>query len=382
MSDHGTYAACLTPAGSGAIATIAVRGADALRIVEPLFQASGGLTPPARQFRLGKFGDEMADDVVLIVKEIEPVPWVELHCHGGRQVVQLLLDVLQRHGVRVCTWQDFERLTGDDPLRAEALIALSQASTVRTAAILLDQYHGAFTRAVQEVLATLDRGDEEGAGQSLDNLARWIPLGRHLTVPWRVVVAGEPNVGKSSLVNALAGFQRSIVSSIPGTTRDIVTVSIAIDGWPIELTDTAGLREDAGALEEQGIKLAAGAVAGADLCIWVVDGAAAPPCGVEERLASGLQLAINKTDLPPGWDWNQFPDAVRVSALGGDGLAELCRVIAQRLVPEAPPPGTAVPFTPKLCAAIAEARRLLAAGAAKSVREHLQAIPRSPSSRV
>ena len=105
-------------------------------------------------------------------------------------------------------------------------------------------------------------------------LARYAPLGRRLTAPWRVVVAGPPNVGKSSLVNALAGYQRSIVAPTPGTTRDVVTTRLAIDGWPVELADTAGVREATDALETQGVRLAREATAAADLCLWVLDASA------------------------------------------------------------------------------------------------------------
>src|SRR5262249_45570791 len=162
-------------------------------------------------------------------------------------------------------------------------------------------------------------------------LARQVRLGRHLTAPWKVVVAGAPNVGKSSLVNALAGYQRSIVSPIPGTTRDVVTTSIAIDGWPIDLIDTGSLSEQAEELEQQGIRLAESAVAEADLCLMVLDGAAnelsSATGGLRPPLAQNMQLVINKIDLPPGWDWNQELEAVRVSALTEAGLGELCDCI-------------------------------------------------------
>src|SRR5207244_11945531 len=101
---------------------------------------------------------------------------------------------------------------------------------------------GAVGPAVDAARAALRRGDAMEAGRLLDELARYAGVGRHLTAPWRVAVAGAPNVGKSSLVNALAGYQRSVVAPTPGTTRDVVTALLAIDGWPVELADTAGLR--------------------------------------------------------------------------------------------------------------------------------------------
>jgi tRNA modification GTPase len=226
---------------------------------------------------------------------------------------------------------------------------LAQSQTVRTASILLDQYQGAFERACKAANGVAE----------LDEMARWIPIGKHLVEPWRVVVAGPVNAGKSSLVNAVAGFQRSIVSPAPGTTRDVVRVRIALDGWPVELIDTAGLRDQAGSLESQGIRLAESAIADADLCLWLMDSADPNPSPAPEGPGFGTPIlpVINKTDLLTAWDHSQVAGAIGVSARTGDGLAGLCQAIAARLAPEAPPPGVALPFTPELCRQIEHARR-------------------------
>jgi tRNA modification GTPase len=187
-----------------------------------------------------------------------------------------------------------------------------------------------------------------------------------------VAVAGAPNVGKSSLVNALAGYQRSIVAPTPGTTRDVVTTRLALDGWLIELVDTAGLRADAEALEQEGIVRAREAVADADLCLWVLDGSA-PPVWPDEDVEVVLQ-AINKCDLPPAWNPENISGAVRVSARTGEGLEGLCAAVVARLVPDPPPPGAAVAFTPRLCEGIAEAQRALAAGDAVKASEMITAL--------
>jgi tRNA modification GTPase len=191
------------------------------------------------------------------------------------------------------------------------------------------------------------------AKEIVTDLVRWTRLGRHLTEPYRVVVAGLPNVGKSSLLNALAGYQRSVVAPMPGTTRDVVTVRLAVDGWPIELADTAGLRAEADDLEAAGIEQAREAAAHADLCLWVLDPSTQPPGHVENSRT--VIRVINKMDLRPAWDLDAVPDAVRVSAVTGAGLANLCAAMAHRLVPEPPSPGTAVPFTPRLCDLVEEA---------------------------
>ncbi len=171
---------------------------------------------------------------------------------------------------------------------------------------------------------------------------RLIPLGRHLVQPWSVVIGGAPNVGKSSLVNALVGYTRSIVAATPGTTRDVVTTAIAIDGWPIELHDTAGLRDAAGAIEAEGIARARAAAARADLRLWLLDGACEPVLPV----ANGWHTVINKCDLPPAWDWLRVPESLHVSARTGAGVPDLCAAISRWLVPEPPAPGEAVPWVP------------------------------------
>jgi tRNA modification GTPase len=361
-----TVVACLTPAGTGAIATLAVRGPSAWEIVRRLFRphSPGGRplpdVPEVGRVWLGRLGADVADEVIVGVKATEPVFWVEVHCHGGPQVVRLLTEAVAGCGARACSWQDFERLTANDSLQALAAAALAEAPTARTAAILLDQYHGAFGRAVTAIRDAVHRGAVAETGRLLDDLARRTALGWHLTRPWAVTVAGAPNVGKSSLVNALAGYQRSVVSPTPGTTRDVVTTTVALDGWPVELADTAGLREAAGTLEGLGIQQARTAAASADLCLWVLDAGAEPVWPTEAP--PHTLLVINKVDLPAAWDLSRAAGAIHVSARTGAGIPELCAAIAGRLVPEAPPAGAAVPFTSDLCDCIAEASAHGAAG--------------------
>jgi tRNA modification GTPase len=285
---------------------------------------------------------------------------VEVHCHGGREVLRLLLETFAARGLEICSWQEFHRLTSNDPLRAETLIALGEATTTRTAGILLDQYHGALGSALRHILACWEGGDHQEGAQKLQSIVRYTDVGRHLTTPWQLVVAGAPNVGKSSLINALAGYQRCVVAATPGTTRDIVTTPIAIDGWPIELTDTAGLRTATENLEQHGIRRAEHAVSTADLCLWVLDASAMPVW--PECPTQTMRYVVNKVDLEPVWDLDKAKDAVRVAALTGRGLAELCDGVSTWLVPQSPAPGAAVPFTPRLAAMIAEAWRSWAAG--------------------
>jgi tRNA modification GTPase len=368
-----TRVACLTPPGRGAIATIGLHGPQAWEITRQLFRTRKGTELPATplpgRFWLGRLGTDIADEVILAVRQTDPVPYLEAHCHGGREAVRLLLDLFRSRGLVACSWDEFLHHTDDDPLRAAAAVALARAPTVRTAAILLDQHRGAFAAAIADILASLDHGDTAAAAQRLDQLAHFAPLGRHLTDPWRVTVAGAPNVGKSSLVNALAGYQRSVVAPTPGTTRDVVTVNLAVDGWPVELSDTAGLRTAGESLEEAGIQRARAAAAQADLCLWVLNASAEP---VWPDAGSGaVRLVVNKVDLPPAWDLNQATGAARVSAQTGEGLPELCAALSGWLVPDVPPEGTAVPFTLPLCERVEEVQQTMATGQIEAVRDRV-----------
>lgn len=374
MSDT-TLISRLTPPGRAAIATLALRGPQAWPITRELFQritkdksvpAPLPETPQAGTFWLGWLGQRAggADEVVLLVRQISPTPLLELHCHGGPEVVRLLEDHYQERDVPAVPWPEFERRHAP-PWQVAAAEVLAQAPTVRTAIIALDQWHGAFQHAVAGFRQRWESGERETAMRTLRRWHELVGVGRHLTKPWRVVLAGAPNVGKSSLGNALAGFARSIVDPTPGTTRDVVTTAIALDGWPIELADTAGLRSSADALEQAGMANAQAALAAADVVLWLVDGAADPVSQARPR--ERTLTVINKIDLAAAWDWNQLPEAVRVSAKTSAGLSELCQQMVRRLAPTTPAPGEAVPHTDEQFSAVEKLAAALEAGKDREV---------------
>jgi tRNA modification GTPase len=320
-----TIISCLTPPGRAAIATLGVRGPRAWKMVQQLFRPAKGALPdepPSGRFWFGRLGSDMVDEVVLAARDGN----VEIHCHGGPEVVRMIQEMFVGLGAATASWEEF--------LQDDTLPLLARAPTTRTASILLDQASGAWKSLMSQ---TPDR-------ERLRRLEELIPLGRHLVEPWKVVIAGPVNVGKSSLMNALAGYTRSVVSSIPGTTRDVVTTRLAIDGWPVEMTDTAGLRESPDSLEHQGIQRARAAIETADLRLWVLDGSAEK---IEPDQAVEWCYLINKVDLEPAWDWDALPAALRVSAHTGAGVPELCEMISRRLVPHPPDPGEAVPCLPE-----------------------------------
>jgi len=336
----------LTPPGRGAVATLVVEGPGAVEAVEAVFQAAGGqplgsLRPDRLVF--GHIGGPSGEEVVLCRRSPQSV---ELHCHGGLAAAAMVRRILSERGCRPVAWQDWAAGAIEDPIQSAALVALAEARTARTAGILLDQYHGALRRAIQGIRHLLETGDVQGARQEADRLLRRASLGQHLTRPWQVVLTGPPNVGKSSLVNALLGYPRAIVDPVAGTTRDVVTATTALDGWPVEFSDTAGVRASDIPLEQAGILLAEEQAAKADLVVVVLD-ASLGPCAEQDGLMRKRRDALvvyNKKDLVAEGDRWDYPGLL-TSAQSGEGILELAAAVSRRLVPDPPNPGDAVPCT-------------------------------------
>jgi tRNA modification GTPase len=190
------------------------------------------------------------------------------------------------------------------------------------------------------------------AKQKLQRLAELIPIGQHLTTPWKVVLAGKPNVGKSSLMNRLLGYERSIVFDQPGTTRDVLEATTSFDGWPVRLIDCAGLGDSTDAIEREGVSRARQALATAELVLVVTD--AREPLTDEElhllSLSAPTILVANKIDLLAGTSATlaRLPSdthRVETCATTGQGLEDLVAKIVATLVPHSPRPGESVPFT-------------------------------------
>ena len=335
----------LTPPGRGAVATLRVEGPGAIEVVQSCFRPRGArpLTAyPAGRLLVGHFGDDRGEEVV-VRRHADAA--VELHCHGGFAAVAMIEQALVDAGCQRLGWRDWAAASHTDPVAGAAMAALADARTERTAAILLDQYHGALHRDLADIRQTIERGDKNAAQTQLDALRRHANVGRHLIKSWHAVLAGPVNAGKSTLINALVGHRRAIVHASPGTTRDAVTVATAIDGWPVELCDTAGLRPDADPIERAGIQRTQERLAEADLAILVFDRSAAWS-GEDRVLVRQWPTALlvhNKCDLPevPA----DRPPGVQTSALRGDGIEDLLAAVAARLVPNPPPAGAAVPFT-------------------------------------
>jgi tRNA modification GTPase len=251
---------------------------------------------------------------------------VELTCHGGAAVVDRILVALEAGGA---TRADCEELleraveTGAlDRLRAEAWSRLPRAATELAALVLQDQARGALSAAVGKMASARDA----------ERLLATAPLGLALASPRRVVLAGSPNVGKSTLFNALVREDRALVSPTAGTTRDPVRETIAIEQVPIELVDTAGVEEPRDLLEQLSIERTRSALRGADVVLFLFD-AEAGASGPELRFLEALShrrviLLVNKIDAG-----NKKPllEALPVSARTGQGIDDVRRRILRSL---------------------------------------------------
>jgi tRNA modification GTPase len=366
MKQAGIIISQLTPPGRGAVASILVAGPGALDLVGRCFSPASGKSLgelPVGRVVFGSFRS-MADAAEEVVVGLHDLDQVEVHCHGGAFAAAAVMKALVTEGAAIVPWQRVAERVEADRISAEALVALAAARTEKTAAILLEQYHGALRKGVKELVTAMERQPEILAAPvaRLERILALAPLGKHLTHPWRVFIAGAPNVGKSSLMNALVGYQRSIVFDQPGTTRDLLTAITALDGWPVELIDSAGLRASEDALEAAGVARATAGMAAADLVLWVEDATETiGPEGARPRLGVSILVVKNKADLLSAGAAAKGTDEVAVSALTGQGLDQLCQCIVQRLVPSSPMRGEAIVFTARQEHAIREAAAALSA---------------------
>lgn len=355
-----TIVARATPAGRGGVCIVRISGPR----VGPIGRALLGELPAPRQAVLRDFRDARGEPLDRGIVLYFPAPHsytgedvLELHGHGGAVVSQILIERIVALGARLARPGEFtERAFLNDKLdlaQAEALADLIEAGSQTAARAAQRSLRGEFSAAVLAlneqltqlrtwVEAAIDFPDEEidfldsaelrervaaldGAFRRLEATTR---QGCLLRDGLQVVIAGRPNAGKSSLLNALAGYAAAIVTPVPGTTRDLVRERLDLDGLPVEIVDTAGLREATDLVEEEGVRRARQALALADHALVVVDASLPDAAGVTAGLAelpASRTLVRNKIDLtnePPGY---ASPDGaiVNVSALTGAGLDAL-----------------------------------------------------------
>ena len=365
-ASNDTIAALATPPGQGGIAIVRVSGSAARACFDALFRPAGRQTAESHRLLFGHVydGEGRMIDECMAVLMLAPRSYTredvaEFQVHGGDQVARQILSALYALGVRPAEPGEFTRrafLNGRiDLSRAEAVMRLISAQGEQAARAALRQLTGgtsAFIHGIQEqvtaltagVAAALDYPEEidetEAAGdtaQRAETLAKQLTAAcderaaRLLETGFETALCGRPNVGKSSLLNALLGEERAIVTDIPGTTRDVVRGSITLEGMRVNLSDTAGIREQAETVEAIGVARARQAMRSADLTLLVLDGSC-PLTPEDEALLADTadlprQIVLNKADQSAAFDCS---GALRVSARTGEGIAELRSLIAEK----------------------------------------------------
>lgn len=357
-----TIAALATAAGRGAIGIVRVSGP----LAAPIARAITGAVPPARLAALCWFDDSDGERLDRGLTLFFPGPdsytgedVVELHGHGGPVLMEALLHSVLSHGARLAEPGEFTRraFLNDklDLAQAEAVADLIDCQSREAARAAARSLHGDFSVAIAALVdaltalrvyveAAIDFPEEEIDFLALpevttridevrarfDTLRRDARHGQLLRDGMTVVIAGVPNAGKSSLLNRLAGHDAAIVTDRAGTTRDVLREDIHIDGMPLRIVDTAGIRDSHDPIEQEGVRRAQAAMAGADRVLLVVD-ATAPAWPEASSLPPDVPVTVvrNKTDLLPAGEAAPSPAApgegpgIDVSALTGAGIDAL-----------------------------------------------------------
>lgn len=345
-----TTAAVLTPPARGAIATVSVRGVEAVALADRFFTSLGKISvcnAPIGRILVGHWqaeGEAVGEELV-VAKLADDV--VEIHCHGGVQASQRIIKHLAASGCQVESWQSRTTSQHSDAIVAEAKLELPTAVTSQAALHLLDQANGALSREIATIGKLVEEANFEVAAQKLDHLLSLAPFGRHLTQPWLIVIAGPPNVGKSSLLNKIVGYDRAIVLDMPGTTRDVLHATTALDGWPVQFSDTAGIRVSDDEIELAGIAKAKAALKTADLAIVMHDATNLKPDELDQslkELPSALHV-VNKIDLADALRLPDSGEMLATSAVTGQGVPDLISSIVSHLIPRVPQTDDPIPFT-------------------------------------
>jgi tRNA modification GTPase len=372
MYEQDTIAAIATPPGEGGVAIIRISGNEAERIAGRIFIRSQGRNGKLESHRLyhGSIHDpnahKMLDEVLIAIMR-KPRSYtgedvVEVHCHGGSFLARQILGLIFTLGARQAEPGEFTKrafLNGKvDLTQAEAVLDLIRARTEKGASIALQQASGELSKHVLElrddlldimvqIEAAIDFPEEE-----IELLQRQHLIGRIIrlkeilcaisnTYDWgklfregaKVSICGRPNVGKSSLLNALIGSERAIVTSVPGTTRDVIEESINLDGLPVILSDTAGIRHTEDLVEQIGVERSRQSLDISDAALIVLDGS--EPLTEDDKLLlqsigpKKCLVAVNKNDLPRQLQSEELRDWVNgatisfVSAKTGAGIERL-----------------------------------------------------------
>lgn len=372
-----TIAAIATAPQIAAIGILRLSGSKTAAILEAVFRPANGRPMSCqkpRQMIYGTLVDHTGTVIDHALCVFFPGPHsytgedcAEIHCHGGLTVLDEGLSRLFAQGARQAQGGEFTRrafLNGRmDLMQAESVVDLIDAETTQASHNAAAQLGGVLSRSIDGIYesllamasrfyAVVDYPDEdieddsrekmretlEKSREKLRELLATFQRGKLLKTGIPTVILGRPNVGKSSLLNALLGYDRAIVTDIPGTTRDTVEEKVRLDRLLLRLIDTAGIRTTADTVEQIGVDRAKTAAKSADLCLLVLDGSA--PLSAEDRAAMALArtvphcvTVINKSDLPALWCPEDLPrdlfPALPLCAKTGEGVADLCQKIEE-----------------------------------------------------
>lgn len=376
-----TIVAISTPPGEGGIGIVRLTGKDAIKIADRLFHSSKGksLSDSAshriiygfiKDSSTGETVDEVLVSVMRSPNTYTREDIVEINCHGGMSPLRNVLELAVKHGARLAEPGEFTKrafLNGRiDLSEAEAVLDLIRAKTDESRRIALEQLRGRLSEKIlnlrEQIIkicvfieAYIDFPEEdielasrketiESAETILKELASLLKSydeGRFFREGLAAAIVGKPNVGKSSLLNALLQKDRAIVTDTPGTTRDTIEEYLNIKGLPLRIIDTAGIRESHDMAEKEGVKRSIRAMEDADLVIAVIDGS--EPLKdedlevLEKTRGKNTIIVINKSDLPVhGKTASQLETytakILEVSATRGDGLEKLKEIIFQSSV--------------------------------------------------
>ncbi|GAB2783709.1 tRNA uridine-5-carboxymethylaminomethyl(34) synthesis GTPase MnmE [Hymenobacter latericoloratus] len=363
-----TIVALSTPPGAGAIALVRLSGPEAIRLTDEVFAGKPLRNQPGHTLHYGTIrdGERIIDEVVVSLyrgpHSYTREDVVEISTHGSDYIVQELLGLLTRRGARLAEAGEFTKrafLHGAfDLAQAEAVADLIAADSALSHQVALRQMRGGFSQELQNLRGRLvqfaallelelDFGEEDvefadrtGLVQLLQEvqalvrrLLRSFELGNVIKHGVTTVIAGRPNAGKSTLLNALLNEERAIVSDIAGTTRDLIEDEVSIEGIRFRFVDTAGLRDTTDVVESIGVERTRKRVQQAALVVYLFDIKTTTPQQLEEEI-EGLQAPVgtsvlavgNKSDVASGPELAAFrnrPGTVLIAASRGDGLDEL-----------------------------------------------------------
>lgn len=386
MHDQDTIAAISTPPGTGAIAIVRISGANSIAILEKIFSSSAETFKPLRwesRSHEAIHGYIWNPDIGELVDEVVAIPYkgpvtytgediVEINCHGSPLLAREILDLTMRLGARLSQPGEFTKrafLAGRmDLTQAEAVLDLIQARTTRQSRMAVNVLKGQLGHTIKEIrgrlmellsrlIAGIDFPEEVGelplddmkpivdqAAADLERLRKTARSGRFLRDGLRLSIVGRPNAGKSSLLNQFLAFERAIVTEIPGTTRDSIEEPFDINGIPVVLIDTAGVRITDDTVEKIGIERTGRAIDESDLVLLVCD--ITQGWGKEEeevlKLMHGQPFLIILNKIDQGDEKNGFTseieqnenciDLAKISAKTGQGVYELKAKIEQFVV--------------------------------------------------